>query len=69
MTILTDLPIIIGLLYIVMQTYKWKAAEIIGKIEESAVNKKATGIIAEIEESAMMDRRLYLNSSSPSGAR
>jgi len=37
MTILTDLPIIIGLLYLIMQTYKRKAAEVVAKIEESAV--------------------------------
>jgi len=64
MTILTDLPIIIGLLYIVMQTYKWKAAEVVEKIEESALKKKAMEVIEKIEESVLMDRRSYLYSSS-----
>jgi len=64
LTILTDLPIIVGLLYLAMQTYKWKAAGIIGKIEESAVKQKAMEVIEKIEESVLMDRRSHLNSSS-----
>ena len=36
-TILTDLPIIIGLLYVLMQTYKRKAAELVEEVEKSAV--------------------------------
>lgn len=36
-TILTDLPIILGLVYAILQIYKRKATEFVAKIEESAV--------------------------------